>query len=150
MEHSDRALGAQPRQGGFQLHRLINGLLDNGLDSWFAPAAERASAETAGKSPDAKHTGIVRHTKDLDIRVRRRDRDPVARTLHAAGHRTEAPFPHWLAKAHGEDGFIDVIYSSGNGVTEVDEEWFEHASDGDILGVPVKLCPAEEMIWCKS
>ena len=32
----------------------------------------------------------------------------------------------------------------------VDEEWFAHASDGVILGVPVKLCPAEEMIWSKG
>ena len=98
----------------------------------------------------AQHTGIVRHTKDLDIFIRRDDRDSVLRTLQAAGYRTEVPFPHWLAKAHGEDGFVDVIYSSGNGVTEVDEEWFTHASDGDILGVPVKLCPAEEMIWTKA
>ena len=25
-----------------------------------------------------------------------------------------------------------------------------HASEGEILGVPVKLCPAEEMIWSKA
>jgi hypothetical protein len=98
----------------------------------------------------AKHAGIERHTKDLDLFVRRRDRDRVLRALAAAGYRTEVPFPHWLAKAHGEHGFIDVIYCSGNGVTEVDEEWFSSASDGEILGVAVRLCPAEEMIWSKS
>ena len=43
-----------------------------------------------------------------------------------------------------------MIYSSGNGVVEVDQEWFTHAADGEILGVPVKLCPAEEMIWSKG
>jgi hypothetical protein len=43
-----------------------------------------------------------------------------------------------------------VIYSSGNGVVRVDDEWFSHASDGEILGVPVKLCPVEEMIWSKG
>ena len=31
-------------------------------------------------------------------------------------------------------------------MTEVDEEWFAHASEAEILGVSVKLCPAEEMI----
>ena len=98
----------------------------------------------------AKHAGIERHTKDLDIFVYRDDRDRILQTLAAAGYRTEVPFPHWLAKARGEDGFIDVIYSSGNGVAEVDEEWFSHASDAEILGVPVKLCPAEEMIWSKA
>ena len=98
----------------------------------------------------AKHAGIERHTKDLDILIRRGDRDAVLRTLHAAGYHTETTFPHWLAKAYSEYGFVDVIYSSGNGVAEVDDEWFSFASDGEILGVPVKLCPAEEMIWSKG
>ena len=98
----------------------------------------------------AQHAGIERHTKDLDVFIRRGDRDRILRTLAGAGYRTEVTFPHWLAKAHGEDGFVDVIYSSGNGVTEVDDEWFTHAADGEILGVPVKLCPAEEMIWSKG
>jgi hypothetical protein len=98
----------------------------------------------------AVHAGIERHTKDLDVFVRREDRDRILRTLGAAGYRTEVSFPHWLAKAHSEAGFIDVIHSSGNAVAEVDEEWFSHASDGEILGVPVRLCPAEEMIWSKA
>jgi hypothetical protein len=98
----------------------------------------------------AKHTGIERHTKDLDIFIRPEDRDRVLGALQAAGFRVELSFPHWLAKAYGEDGFIDVIYSSGNGVVEVDGEWFAHAADGELLGVPVKLCPAEEMIWSKG
>jgi hypothetical protein len=98
----------------------------------------------------AKHAGIERHTKDLDIFILRHDREAVLRALEAAGFRTEVSFPHWLAKASSEDGFIDVIYSSGNGVVEVDQEWFTFAADGEILGVPVRLCPAEEMIWSKG
>ena len=78
------------------------------------------------------------------------DRDSVLGAFDAAGFRTEISFPHWLAKAYGEVGFIDLIYSSGNGVACVDAEWFSHASDGVILGVPVKLCPPEEMIWSKA
>ncbi|MFO0892276.1 MAG: nucleotidyltransferase [Isosphaeraceae bacterium] len=98
----------------------------------------------------AVHTGIERHTKDLDIFIRRSDRDPILEALAAAGYRTELSFPHWLAKAHGEHGFVDLIYGSGNGVAEVDEEWFAHATNGELLGVGVKLCPAEEMIWSKA
>ena len=98
----------------------------------------------------AKHASIERHTKDLDIFVLPEDRDAVLAALESAGFRTQVSFPHWLAKAYGDDGFIDVIYSSGNGVVRVDQEWFAHASDGLILGVPVKLCPAEEMIWSKG
>jgi hypothetical protein len=45
---------------------------------------------------------------------------------------------------------VDVIFSSGNGVARVDELWFDHAPEGEVLGRPVRLVPAEEMIWSKS
>ncbi len=60
------------------------------------------------------------------------------------------PFPHWLAKVHCGDPFIDLIFSSGNGVARVDDRWFEHAVQHEILGLPVRLCPVEEMIWSKA
>jgi len=96
------------------------------------------------------YAGISRSTKDFDIFVRPRDVWRVLDALKRAGFRTEIAFPHWLAKAHHGDKFIDVIYSSGNGVAKVDDEWFAHAVDEAVLGVPVKLTPAEEMIWSKS
>jgi hypothetical protein len=45
---------------------------------------------------------------------------------------------------------VDVIFSSGNGLCRVDEGWFEHAVAATVLDSPVRLCPAEEMIWQKS
>lgn len=97
-----------------------------------------------------RYTGIARHTKDLDVFVRRRDCGRVLRALAGAGCRTEVTFPHWLAKAYCGDDFVDVIFSSGNGVAEVDDVWFEHAVPDEIFGVPVRLSPAEEMIWSKA
>src|SRR5262249_21304534 len=41
-------------------------------------------------------------------------------------------------------------FSSGNGLARVDDEWFAQAVDGEVLGLPVKLCPVEEMIWSKA
>jgi hypothetical protein len=96
------------------------------------------------------YAGISRTTKDFDIFVRPRDVQRVLDVLQRAGFRTEITFSHWLAKAHHADKFMDVIYSSGNGVAEVDDEWFAHAVDEEVLGVPVKLCPAEEMVWSKG
>jgi Uncharacterised nucleotidyltransferase len=96
------------------------------------------------------YAGISRSTKDFDVFVRPRDVQRVLDVLTRAGFRTEITFSHWLAKAHHGDKFIDVIYSSGNGTAEVDDEWFAHAVDEEVLGVPVKLTPAEEMIWTKS
>ena len=43
-----------------------------------------------------------------------------------------------------------MIFSSGNGVATVDDEWFAHAPEGEVLGLPVRLVPAEEMIWSKA
>jgi hypothetical protein len=96
------------------------------------------------------YAGISRTTKDFDIFVRPRDVRRVLDALTRAGFKTDVAFTHWLAKARHGDKFIDVIYNSGNGVAEVDDEWFAHAVDEHVLGVPVKLCPAEETIWSKA
>jgi hypothetical protein len=97
-----------------------------------------------------RYTGIVRHTKDFDIFVRPADCQRVLDTFAAAGFRTELTFPHWLGKVFGNGDFVDVIFSSGNGVATVDDGWFEHAVDGEIFGEAVKLCPVEETIWSKG
>ncbi len=96
------------------------------------------------------YTGIVRHTKDFDIFVRPTEVGAVLDLLADFGHRTELTFPHWLGKAYQGESFIDVIYSSGNGVATVDEAWFQYADEGVIWDQPVRLCPAEEIIWSKA
>jgi hypothetical protein len=94
--------------------------------------------------------GIERHTKDIDIFARESDRDRILRALEEAGYRTETTFPHWLAKAWIVERFVDVIYSSGNGLAEVDDDWFTDARPAELLGIPVLLCPPEEIIWSKA
>jgi hypothetical protein len=42
------------------------------------------------------------------------------------------------------------VFSSGNGVAVVDDEWFEHAERCEVLDLPVLLSPVEEMIWSKA
>jgi hypothetical protein len=98
----------------------------------------------------ARYTGIVRHTKDFDVFVHPRDFERALGALAERGYHVEHNFPHWLGKAFQGDDFVDVIFSSGNGVARVDRRWFEHAVDETVLGIDVKLCPAEEMIWSKS
>jgi hypothetical protein len=99
----------------------------------------------------ARYTGIVRDTKDFDLFILPRDFDAALAALAAAGYPVERNFPHWLGKARGVDGsFVDLIFGSGNGLTPVDEGWFRHARRGDVLGVQVRLCPPEEMLWSKA
>ena len=98
----------------------------------------------------APYTGIVRDTKDLDVFLRRQDCEPALAVLADAGFTTELTFPHWLGKAYAGDPFIDLIFSAGNAVAAVDDLWFAHATPGEVLGIPVRLCPPEEMIWSKA
>lgn len=98
----------------------------------------------------ARYTGIKRHTKDLDVFVRPSDVDRALAALAGAGCSTELTFPHWLGKACCGDDFVDVIFSSGNSLAVVDDEWFGHAVEGEVLSLPVRPAPAEEMIWSKA
>jgi hypothetical protein len=98
----------------------------------------------------AFYTGVVRHTKDFDVFVRPEDAAHALYVLAAAGFRTELTFPHWLGKAYQDDDFVDVIFSSGNGLVRVDDAWFTHGPAGEVLGESVRLCPAEEIIWSKG
>lgn len=95
-------------------------------------------------------TGIRRPTKDLDIFIRQADWERLVRLAQGAGYRAELSFPHWLGKVHDSTGFVDVIFNSGNGLSPIDDAWFRHAPDGQVLGLPVKLAPVEETLWTKA
>ena len=96
------------------------------------------------------YTEVDRDTKDFDIFVRREQYPAIMQVLAHAGYHTELTFPHWLGKASCEQGYVDVIFNSGNGVARVDPGWFEHAVQGRVLGIPARICPVEEMIWSKA
>lgn len=97
-----------------------------------------------------QYTGIVRNTKDFDLFIRREDLDRALDALRDSGYRTEITFPHWLAKAHQSGDHVDLVFSSGNGLCRVDDDWFEHAMEAEVLGMPVKIVPIEEFLWQKS
>lgn len=96
------------------------------------------------------YTGIGRRTKDFDLFVHPRDVDQLMSVFSSAGYRTEIASPHWLGKILSGDDFVDIIFGSGKGINDIDDEWFAHAREEEILGITVKLCPPEEIIWSKS
>jgi hypothetical protein len=99
----------------------------------------------------ARYTGIGRATKDFDVFLRRQDMDRALAVLGTiAGCRTEITYGHWLGKAICGPDLVDLIFSSGNGIAQVDDEWFEHAERADVLGEQVLLTPPEEMLWSKA
>jgi hypothetical protein len=128
---------------------------DEPLPSFCADAIDVLNAAAipfliGGAFAQSRYTKRYRETKDLDIIIRRRDVPETLTAFDAAGYRTEMTFPHWLAKIHSGDFVLDLVYSSGNGVLDVDDDWFTHAVDGEVLGRAVKLCPVEELLWSKA
>ena len=103
-----------------------------------------------GAVAHSRYTGRDRNTKDLDVMVRRDDVPQVLAAFEDAGYQVEMPFPHWLGKVHRKGQYIDVVFSSGNGIVSVDDQWFVHATPGEVLGIPVALCPAEELLWSSA
>lgn len=96
------------------------------------------------------YTGIHRATKDLDLFIRREDFEKLHKVMGQSGYTTELTFPHWLGKTWCGDDFIDFIFSSGNGIAVVDEQWFAHAPPAEVLGTRTAITPVEESIWSKA
>lgn len=104
----------------------------------------------AGAYAFQRYTGIFRHTKDFDVFVRHADIDRAMQAMEKAGYETDFTFQHWLAKAYNGEDFLDLIFKSGNGVSTVDDDWFDRAVEDEVLGVKARLCAPEEMIWTKA
>jgi hypothetical protein len=101
----------------------------------------------AGAYAIYEHTGIYRKTKDLDLFFQPAAVVPAARALRDAGFVTRLEDEHWLAKATCGEYFVDLIYGMGNGIAFIDQAWTEHSRPGILAATPVRIAPAEELIW---
>src|SRR5947209_16842634 len=90
------------------------------------------------------HTGITRHTKDIDVFLRPRDLRRALTALEGVGFYTEITYQSWLAKGYLGEHFVDVIFNLGNGIRPVDDDWFQRAIDAELLGEPVRISPPAE------
>lgn len=96
-----------------------------------------------------EHTGICRNTKDLDLFLDSRDVPKALAELQSEGFETEVKDPVWLAKAHREDFFVDLITGMSNGIVTVNSTWIERATPSEILGIPVRVLAGEELLVSK-
>jgi hypothetical protein len=126
------------------------GELDARADALHALSGDGVPILVAGAYAFFEYTGIFRDTKDLDVFLRRGDVERAFASLERVGFRTELLDPVWLGKGYRGEWFVDLIFSSGNGVAVVDDVWFANAREGEVMGVPVLLAPPEEMIWSKG
>jgi len=96
-----------------------------------------------------KHTGIWRNTKDLDLFLPAPAVPEALRHLQEQGFETEVRDPVWLAKAHRDGYFVDLITGMSNAIITVDQSWIERSSPATVLGVPTRVLAAEELIASK-
>jgi Nucleotidyl transferase of unknown function (DUF2204) len=96
-----------------------------------------------------KHTGIWRDTKDLDLFLPAEHVDPALQYLQEDGFECSILDPVWLAKAHREDFFVDLITGMSNGVITVDMSWIERSQPHESVGVQTRVLGAEELIASK-
>jgi len=115
----------------------------------LAMEAEKIPYAVAGAFALQKHTGICRYTKDLDLFVRAEEAPIALQHLQKHGFETEIRDPVWLAKAHRDDFFVDLITGMSNAVFVVDESWIQLAIPALIVDVPTRVLAAEELIVSK-
>lgn len=92
------------------------------------------------------YTGIWRATKDLDIFLKPVDLKTALQSLREAGFETSIEAVHWLAKAKKEGFLVDLIFGTGHGHLPIDDSSFEQSQMAEVLSVPTRLIPIEEMI----
>ena len=96
-----------------------------------------------------QHTGIWRNTKDLDLFLTSESVPKALRCLQEQGFETEVRDPVWLAKAHRDGYFVDLITGMSNAVITVDESWIDRSSPCVVLGVKTRVLAPEELIASK-
>jgi hypothetical protein len=101
----------------------------------------------AGAYAIYEHTGIYRKTKDLDLFFEPESVPAAAAALRQAGFVTRLEDTHWLAKATMGEIFVDLIFGMGNGVARIDQGWIRNSRPGILAAAPVRIAPAEELIW---
>ena len=93
---------------------------------------------------------MPRDTKDIDVFVKPDDCPRVLEAFERLGYETEMPFPHWLGKdprrraLHGRD------LQLGQRRRARRRPVVRSRAATNVLGVIVRLSPAEEMIWSKA
>jgi hypothetical protein len=96
-----------------------------------------------------QYADIYRETKDLDVFCVPGDHPRLLQVLSESGYRPEITDATWLAKAFSDDLYVDIIFGSANGACPVDDSWFAHAPQAELLGRAVRLVPPEEVLWTK-
>jgi len=111
--------------------------------------ASRVRYAVSGAFALQQHTGIWRDTKDLDVFLTQEDVQPALRLLGERNYVCEVRDPVWLAKAHRDEFYVDLITGMSNGVITVDASWIERAQPAIIAEVATRVLAPEELLCSK-
>ena len=103
----------------------------------------------AGAFALREHTGVSRFTKDLDLFLSPESASQALAFLREKGLKCEICDPVWLAKAHRDGYFVDLITGMSNGVMSVDPSWIERARPANVVGVQSRVLAPEELLASK-
>lgn len=95
------------------------------------------------------YVGMERPTKDLDIFCKAGDYPKILKKFSDLGYKTQITDERWLVKIINHQSFLDIIYSSANGVAPVTDEWLRESQAAKLFGMQVKLLHPTELIWSK-
>lgn len=110
---------------------------------------EKLPYAVAGAFALREYTGICRYTKDLDIFLSANNASQALQLLQAHGFECEVRDPVWLAKAHRDGFFVDLITGMSNGVLAVDASWIERSRPATVVGVETRVLAPEELLASK-
>jgi len=104
----------------------------------------------AGTYAVSAYTGITRTTKDLDVFCRPGDYPRILAHFKDLDYQIEIEDDRWIGKVYKDELFFDVIFAAANGTMPVGDEWFEHAKQTEVFGIPVRIIGPTELVWSKA
>lgn len=101
----------------------------------------------------AAYTARWRNTKDLDLYILPQDREAVIDVITGAGLTDlyeRLPYErHWIYRASRDDIIVDAIWGMANHKADVDPAWLTRGPTIALRGEPLRVLPAEELVWDK-
>lgn len=99
------------------------------------------------------YTGWWRNTHDIDVYVTHGDVGKAAGALESVGFldigEQAVGDKQWIYHSAKNGLIFDVIWRFANLANYITPDWFDRASCGDFLGLPLRFLPLEELVWIK-
>ena len=100
----------------------------------------------------ATYAGQWRDTKDIDLYIRKQDRDEVITMLTELGLEDyfdqKAYDRNWIYRSWQHGAIVDAMWAMANQRASVDDHWFS-GPEVRVENLRFRLVPPEEMIWSK-